>query len=819
MRKLQQVNKNRQCKGVRHLSNKNKKLWYKKPAEEWVESLPIGNGRLGGMIYGGIKQERISLNEDTLWAGTPREADNIKAFQYLDETRKLIFEGKYQEAQTIIENHMLGPWSHSYQAMGDLHLEFKHSSQANGYERQLDLSTAIFQTEFTNHGVHFTRETFVSAVDQVMAIRLESNKQGELDFDASLTSPLNYSSYKVEKDYIVLKGQAPSIVDPMHDQTDDPVKYDDGKGMTFQIHLRAIAEGGRVEVHGSRLIVKAANAVTLLLTAATSFNGFNKDPFIEGKDPQCLCEQWLESASRYSYKELKERHIKDHQKYFNRVDFELEVPGHPYLPTDERIMAVRDGEKDDQLAILFFHFGRYLLIASSRPGTQPANLQGIWNNMTRPPWTSNYTTNINTEMNYWLAEPCNLAEFHTPLFEMMEDLRIAGNKMAKIYYNCRGWAAHHGIDLWRTVTPQGGPSKGPASWAYWPMTGPWLCQHLWEHYAYSGDIEFLRTTAYPIMKDAALFCLDYLVEDENGNLVSVPSTSPENTFIAPDGTLSSVSMSSTMDIALMWGLFTNCMESAYILGEDHEFRRVVEKARDRLLPLQIGKHGQLQEWFQDFEEAEPGHRHTAHLYALHPGGQITPRSTPELANAVRVTLERRRVYEGTDTIGWCFAWNVNMYARLEESELAYEYLMKLLVNPFPNLFNAHRHPKLKYFPLTIEANFGATAGMVEMLMQSHNGEIAFLPALPEMWKKGYIKGVRARGGYEVDIKWENGVLSEVVIKSTLSGLCKIRSSLTIQVDGTDYTPNSKGIIEFKTEANKVYILSLVHVKTALNGIN
>ncbi|MFB3164961.1 glycoside hydrolase family 95 protein [Neobacillus sp. 179-J 1A1 HS] len=795
---------------------KNKKLWYNTPAEEWVESLPIGNGRLGGMIYGGIKHERISLNEDTLWAGTPREADNDKAFQYLEETRKLIFDGKYREAQTIIENHMLGPWSHSYQAMGDIHLEFKHSSQAIGYRRELDLSTALFQTEFTRNGVRFTRESFVSAVDQVMVIRLESDKQGELDFDASLTSPLNYSSHKVDKDYIILKGQAPSIVDPMHDQTEDPVRYEDGKGMTFQIHVRAFAEGGRVEVHGSRLVVKAADAVTLLLTAATSFNGFNKDPFTEGKDPQSICEQWLSYASKYSFKELKERHIKDHQTYFNRVDFELEVSGRPDLPTDERIMAVRDGGKDDQLGVLFFHFGRYLLITSSRPGTQPANLQGIWNNITRPPWTSNYTANINTEMNYWPAEPCNLAEFHTPLFDMMDDLVTTGNKLANVYYNCRGWAAHHGIDLWRTVTPQGGPSNGPASWAYWPMAGTWLCQHLWEHYTYSGDIEFLRKKAYPIMKEAALFCLDYLVEDENGNLVSVPSTSPENTFIGPDGIHAAVSMSSTMDIALMWGLFTNCMESARILEVDHEFRREIEKARDRLLPLQIGQHGQLQEWFQDFEEAEPGHRHTAHLYALHPGGQITPRSTPELARAARVTLDRRRVYEGTDTIGWCFAWNVNMYARLEEPELAYEYLTKLLKNPFPNLFNAHRHPKLKYYPLTIEANFAATAGIVEMLMQSHDGEIFLLPALPEMWKKGFVKGIRARGGFEIDMEWENGVLCEAVIKTSLNGVCKIRTSNPLQVDGTVYNPSDKGTIEFQTEANKNYLLKSARSRTVLN---
>ena len=797
------------------LSSENKKLWYNHPAEEWVESLPVGNGRFGGMLYGGVKHERISLNEDTLWSGTPRDADNYEAIEYLDQTRRLIFEGRYQEAQTIIENHMLGPWSNSYQAMGNIELEFKHGSDSLGYRRELDLQTALFKTEFTRSGVRFTREAFVSAVDQVMVIRLESSQPGELDFEASLNSPLNYSSFKAAKDYIVLNGQAPSIVDPMHDQTEDSVIYEEGKGMTFQIHLKAIPEGGRVEVHGSRLVVKEADSVTLLISGATSFNGFDKDPFLNGKDPKKLCVEWLKAASQFSYSELRDRHVADYQQYFNRVDFELEAEGRTDLPTDERIIALREGGKDDQLAVLFFHFGRYLLISSSRPGSQPANLQGIWNNMTRPPWTCNYTTNINTEMNYWPAEPCNLPEFHFPLFDLMEDLQVTGSKMAKVYYDCQGWTAHHGIDLWRTASPQGGPSKGPASWAYWPMTAAWFCQHLWEHYAYSGDREFLQNKAYPIMKKAAEFYLDYLVEDENGNLVSIPSTSPENTFIAPDGTYAAVSMSSTMDISLIWDLFTNCMESSRILSIDEKFRKTVEKARDRLLPLQIGKHGQLQEWFQDFEEAEPGHRHTAHLYALHPSNQITLRSTPELAKAVRVTLDRRREYEGTDTIGWCFAWNINMYARLEDPEMSYDYLIKLLGNPFPNLFNAHRHPKLKYYPLTIEANFAATAGMVEMLLQSHDGEIHLLPALPKAWKKGRICGIRARGGFEIDIEWDKGVLTHAEIRASKTGLCKIRTSKPITIDGVQTSVCKDGIVEFNTVANKTYILNPLHLNAGL----
>ncbi|GGG00102.1 alpha/beta hydrolase [Paenibacillus abyssi] len=780
-------------------------LWYKAPANEWVESLPIGNGRLGGMVYGGVKQERISLNEDTLWSGMPSEADNAEVVNYLEKTRELIFAEKYREAQTIIENHMLGPWSSSYQAMGDLQIEFLHGLEVIDYRRELNLRTAITSTEYKSKGVCYYRESFISSVDQVMVVRLESDTPAGIDFEASLTSPLQHTVFMKTKEQIVLQGKAPSIVEPLHDPSEQPVIYEEGKGMSFQMNLLVLPEGGRVEAHGARLLVKSANAVTLLFSAATSFNGFDKDPVLEGKDPAKLSEKWLNEATNYSYEELKSRHIADHQSFFDRVELELDVRNYESIPTDERILAVRDGKIDDQLAILFFNFGRYLLITSSRPGTQPSNLQGIWNNKTRPPWTSNNTTNINTEMNYWLTETCNLPELSQPLFDMLKDLQVAGGKMVDVYYKCRGWTAHHGVDLWRTAAPQGAKSKGPASWAYWPMTGPWLCQHLWEHYAFSGSKEFLQNTAYPLIKGVALFCLDYLVEDSEGNLVSVPSTSPENTFIGPDGVHAAVSISSTLDIALMKDLFTYCIDSSEILGVDEEFRNKLIEARERLLPLKIGKHGQLQEWYKDFDEAEPGHRHTAHLYALHPSNQITPRSTPELARAARVTLDRRRVYEGTDTIGWCFAWNICFYARLEEPEMAYEYLTKLVANPFPNLFNAHRHPKLKEYPLTVEANFGATAGIAEMLLQSHDQCIHLLPAIPKAWKKGKIKGLRARGGYEIDMEWDNGKVIKTQIKALNDGLCRIR---------TDYIPGivneefiiKDGIIEIKAKAGKTYLL-------------
>lgn len=778
------------------------KLWYRQPAEEWVEALPVGNGRLGGMVYGGIKREQIALNEETLWSGTKREAEREEPLRYLEESRRLIFAGRYSDAQAIIEEHMLGPTGNAFQAMGDLELMMSHPSKVEDYRRELDLRTGLFRTEYVTGGVRFKREVFASAIDQVMVVRIEADQAGAIGLEAALTSRLNYCVEKCGVNRSILAGSAPSLLDHEKEHSEDTVVYEESKGIRFQIHLQAISEGGDVESHGGRLVVKGANAVTLLLTAATSFNGFDRDPALEGLDPGPRCDAWLNESAKLSYSELLERHIADFSPYFNRVLLELDAPCRDDIPTDERIAAVRAGQADERLTELFFQFGRYLMISGSRPGTQPTTLQGIWNNMTKPPWSCNYTTNINTQMNYWPAEVCNLAEFHEPLFDLLEDLRIAGARMAAAYYNCRGWAAHHNIDLWRNTSP----SPGSASWAFWPMGGVWLCQHLWEHYAYGCDQEFLKNRAYPIMKEAALFCLDYLVEDAEGNLVSVPSTSPENTFIAPDGQRAAVSMSSTMDIALMRELFTNCIEASRVLDMDAEFRQSLKEALERLLPLRIGRHGQLQEWYRDFDEAEPGHRHTAHLYPLHPGNQITVRGTPELAKAARVSLDRRRVYEGEDTIGWCYSWNISMYARLEDAETAHSYLTKLLGNPFPNLFNAHRHPKITFYPLTIEANFAATAGIVELLMQSHTGELHLLPALPEAWHSGRINGIRARGGYELDLEWADGKVRSAVIRASQSGRCLVRTSSPIAVEGADWERVEEGVIAFTAEANRRYTI-------------
>lgn len=801
-------------------ANDNLILWYRKPAAEWVEALAVGNGRLGGMVFGGTVNERIQLNEDTLWSGHPYDPNNREAARHLEDVRRLVFEGKYPEAQRMIEEHMLGPWTASYQSMGDLHIRHDRAGEATDYRRELDLNDAVCRTRYTLNGVRYTRDVFVSAPDQAMVVRIAADRPGRVSLQASLDSPLNHSTRKGAPDQIVLNGQSPSHVEPFHVKSADPVHYEDDKGIRFEMRLQAIPEGGHVESHGNRLWVREADAVTLLLVAATSFNGFDKDPCKEGRDPAPLCRDWLVQASARSYDELLKRHVEDYRRLFGRVELDLDAPGLAELPTDERIEALRGGRTDEQLAVLFFQFGRYLLIASSRPGTQPATLQGIWNDRARPPWACNYTVNINTQMNYWPAETCNLAECHTPLFDLLEDLRVAGRETARVHYNARGWVCHHSTDLWRIATPSGGPSNGPASWAFWPMAGAWLCQHLWEHYRFGGDRAFLAERAYPILKEAAEFFLDWLVEDAEGYVVTNPSTSPENTFIGPDGRKAAVSLASTMDNALVWELFTHCAEAAALLGVDGSFREELLAARARLRPLRIGRYGQLQEWFEDFEEAEPGHRHTAHLYPLHPGFQIDRHARPELAAACGKTIERRLAHEKDDAIGWCFAWLISLFARLEDAEMAHRYLLKLLRNPFPNLFNAHRHPKLTYHPFTIEANFGATAGIAELLLQSHAGELRLLPALPEAWAAGRVRGLRARGGFTVGMEWSGGTLSRATIESTLGNVCRIRMRTPVRVkrgtaasaaasDRVDVREIDPAVIEFPTEAGGVYTIEPV----------
>ena len=749
--------------------NNDLKLWYDKPATIWNEALPLGNGRLGAMVFGDPSVERLQLNEETIWAGSPNTNAHTKSLEALPIVRQLIFDGKFKEAQDLATQDIMSQTNDgmAYQTFGSVYISFPGHQKYTNYYRDLNISDASAKVKYTVNGVEFTREILTSFSDQVIAVKLSASKPGQITCNVFMNSPIDKTVASTEGNQIILSGTG--------------TNFENVKGkVKFQGRIEAKNKGGEVSASNGILSINKADEVTLYISIATNFKNYNDI----SEDEVAKSKSYLEKAIPKSFEDIKKAHVDYYQKFFNRVSLDLGTNDLIKKPTDERI---RDFSKefDPQLAALYFQFGRYLLISSSQPGGQPANLQGIWNDMISPPWDSKYTTNINAEMNYWPAEVTNLSEMHEPFIQMAKELSVTGAVTAKMMYNANGWVLHHNTDIWRVTAPVDSAASG-----MWPTGGAWVSQDLWERYLYTGDKKYLEEI-YPIIKGAAEFFLDFMVNDPNtGYLVVVPSSSPENTHAGEDGK-STIASGTTMDNQLIFDLFTHTIEASELVSPDADFTKKVKDALAKMAPMKVGKYSQLQEWQDDWDNPKDNHRHVSHLYGLFPSNQISPIKTPELFEAAKQSL----IYRTDESTGWSMGWKVNLWARLLDGNHAYKLIQDQLHlvtadqkkggGTYPNMLDAHQ-------PFQIDGNFGCTAGIAEMLMQSQEDAIYLLPALPTVWKDGSIKGLVTRGGFVIDMTWKNNKVSTLKVYSKIGGNCRLKLENTLKAEKGITLKKAKG---------------------------